>query len=305
MVRLIDKETHMPVRGANIVLYEDDMPLITLTTDESGLGVVIIDGLGWIDNSWKVKVTSEHYPYWETELDQNDFYRIQITKMIHLPNQEYIVNEDGKTRVTDQMLLSALKSGRYELYDQSHYSGYLPALLEFTVEMEKVDRKPDPHRSDYERRSDREDQEDSEHEEYEESDEQFFLRLLQEAEVQYQADRRAARNKDEEARAKYTKDRSVFERAMTNDRWPHWRELPWEDTPLKGQEHGDSEGWYYFVFDDNQELTRLILHAEPEMGDDRHERLHFICRSFGHFRCASTLEVVEGKNNIWIIRCGD
>lgn len=298
MIKLIDPDTHIPIQGAKIVLYENDMPIVTLVTDRGGIGIVLIDHLGYIDGSWRIKVTSEKHRYWETELDEHDFERVQFTRMIRLPNQENIINADGTTRVTDQMLLSALKSGRYELVNQDRYSWSFPALLEFTVKMEKVGHRRNHQRDEYERVPDDEDQEDSR---YEESDEEFFAGLIREADAKY-------REKEKRDKARYIEGKEVFARYYVTENnpsneWPPWRDLPWYSV-FRYEGDGGEFGWWYFVFRTTKHHTEIIFHVEPCLTVTAMPvRFRAFCSKFGTGECAALVQLVEGKDNIWGVLC--
>jgi hypothetical protein len=144
-IEVLDSETHVPIRNANITLSEEPSQrnILTLETDEAGVGIILVKEVRYIPGVGKLKVIAPGFRYWEKEIQQWDFVQNEKDRMLYLTDKNPWNWTDLNNVPSDSEIIREIKNRHFKIWDDpdSLYIG--PGIFEFNVIMEKVRKKID------------------------------------------------------------------------------------------------------------------------------------------------------------------
>jgi hypothetical protein len=139
---VLDHETHTAIKHVKIEMFENTKKIFSITTDENGVGVVIVKRPGFIPAIGTIKITAPNYHYWEIEINQwQDFVEHEKDKLLVIPNKEdggYISWSCAPCIPEPEKIASYLSNNDFWIWDFDY--GYFmgPGLFEYKVKLEKV-----------------------------------------------------------------------------------------------------------------------------------------------------------------------
>lgn len=142
-IEVIDSRTHTPIKNAQITLREESSrsSIFSIETDATGVGVVLVKEVRYIPGLGKLKIVAPGYYYWEKEIRQWDLFEKENDVKLYLPGMKY--DWTFTSRPNDKEVMSALRNGKYEIWNRSDIIFYGPGCFEFKVEMKNVPKKID------------------------------------------------------------------------------------------------------------------------------------------------------------------
>lgn len=136
---VLDKDSRTKIRNVCIALYDRERKVFSITTDNNGVGIVIIHE--WANfPGGTFKITAPNYKYWQMEQDQWHFYENRKKSMIAIPDAEtgyYLDWTSTRCCPSDAQLANLLSNGKYEIF-RGNYWYVAPGLFEYQVLLDKT-----------------------------------------------------------------------------------------------------------------------------------------------------------------------
>jgi hypothetical protein len=144
-IEVLDSESHVPIKNAQITLRElpSQQVILTLTTDGAGVGIILVKEVRYIPGVGKLKIIAPGYRYWEKEIQQWDFVETEKDRKVYLTRKNPWNWTDLNSLPSDREIINEIKERNYTIWDNPNTIYFAPACFEFTVKMEKVANKID------------------------------------------------------------------------------------------------------------------------------------------------------------------
>lgn len=137
---VLDEETHMPIKNAQITLhgnYGNYFPkkVFSIRTSKNGIGIVLVKTVGYFPNG-NMEIKAKKYNYWEDEILQLDYIN-PVGKQLFAHFDDERVNQWDyhNGNITDLQLVNALEDGYYQKV-------YVPTgfpIYEKTIYLKKIE----------------------------------------------------------------------------------------------------------------------------------------------------------------------
>ncbi len=134
--KVLDRETHMPVRDARIT-FEAGSHTLSLMTDNNGVGIIMVIRQDRFTTA-NVKIIAKNYKYWEQKVDYWNFKNESYGRRLVVNGMT--MDWSGTGRPTMAETVNAVRFGNYQILRDRQIYFRAPGCFEFTVEMGIVER---------------------------------------------------------------------------------------------------------------------------------------------------------------------
>lgn len=135
-IEIVDKESHIGIRNAQISFYnkayQDKTSMFTLTTGNEGVIVLLIKEIEYLMGLSLIEVKARRYGYYEKELLQWDIF--DSNKMLYIIGDWTIGNKPN-----DRDIIESLRNRRYSThFTENSISPDASNIYELVIELEPI-----------------------------------------------------------------------------------------------------------------------------------------------------------------------
>lgn len=129
-IEVVDEESQWPIEDANIILSGRGRTIASLSTDDEGLGILLVKDRSTVHNLSALKVRASGYKFSEQYISLYDLDKRGIR--IGIPTTDWEIN--------DSMIIRAVRSENFKrnVSMDMHNCRNVGAFIEIKIEMEKI-----------------------------------------------------------------------------------------------------------------------------------------------------------------------
>lgn len=141
--KVIDRETHRPIKYASIEVYENKGDGMTWKADNNGVAVLVITDPNCLPYEGKFEITARNYKYYQIYIERTHFRSNEDDKRIFLEGHNHNWTDINQIPGT-QELINKIVDKQYQVGVKKINSGhgfawtnYAPACFEYEIELER------------------------------------------------------------------------------------------------------------------------------------------------------------------------